>query len=345
MDTDNDINDDYYQQHLINVDRGQEPLRIDKFLMNRLERVTRNKVQTAIKAGSVLVNDKEVKPNHRVKPYDVVQVIMPKETEGVAKVMPEDIPLEIVFEDEYLMVINKPAGMVVHPGYGNKNGTLVNAIAYHLQRDDIPVLPGNNIDRPGLVHRLDKDTTGLMVIAKTEYAMSHLAKQFFDRDIDRRYWALVWGNFDEESGTVDEYISRHPRKRMVMAVFEDGSEGKHARTHYKVMEDMYYVSLVECKLDTGRTHQIRVHMQHLRHPVFADTMYGGDQIVKGTIYSKYKKFVENCFQLCGRQALHAKSLGFVHPMTGEKLFFDSTLPSDMNDVIEKWRAYFTTKSE
>ncbi len=331
---------------VIDVDKGQSPLRVDKFIMNRVEHTTRNKVQIAIRAGTVLVNEKTVKPNHKVKPFDTIKILIERQSGEVHKIIPEDIPLNIVFEDEYLMVIHKPSGMVVHPGFGNKTGTLVHAIAFHIQRDDIPVLPGNEIDRPGLVHRLDKDTSGLMVIAKTEYAMSHLAKQFFDHDIERTYNAVVWGNFEEQEGTVEAYIGRHPRRRTIMAVHPDDSEGaKHAITHYKVLEDMYYVSLIECKLETGRTHQIRVHMNHIGHQVFSDSKYDGSRVVKGTVYSKYKQFVENCFKLCPRQALHAKSLGFIHPHTEEKMYFESELPDDMILALDKWRSYFINKSE
>ena len=335
-----------HDQIIIKADKGQGLLRVDKFIMNRIEYATRNKVQKAIKAGSVLVNDKPVKPNHKIKPHDVVKILQEKKEGNEDKIVPENIPLDIIYEDEYLMVIYKPSGMVVHPGFGNRSGTLVHAIAYHLQRDDIPVLPGNSMDRPGLVHRLDKNTSGLMVIAKTEFAMSHLAKQFFDHDIDRTYHALVWGNFEEDNGTVEAYIGRHPRQRVIMSVHEDDSLGaKHAVTHYEVLEDLYYVSLIKCQLETGRTHQIRVHMNSIGHPVFNDDKYDGDRVVKGTVYTKYKQFVENCFKLCPRQALHAKSLGFIHPHTEEKMFFDSELPDDMSKALEKWRSYFINKIE
>jgi 23S rRNA pseudouridine1911/1915/1917 synthase len=340
------LTEDTHELTIIDVDKGQSPLRVDKFIMNRVEHTTRNKVQIAIKAGTVLVNDKKVKPNHKVKPFDKIKILIERHSDQAHKIVPEDIPLEIVFEDEYLMVINKPSGMVVHPGFGNKTGTLVHAIAHHIQRDDIPVLPGNEIDRPGLVHRLDKDTSGLMVIAKTEYAMSYLAKQFFDHEIERTYNTLVWGNFEETEGTVDAYIGRHPRHRTIMAVHPDDSEGaKNATTHYKVLEDLYYVSLIECRLETGRTHQIRVHMNHIGHQVFSDAKYDGDRVVKGTVYTKYKQFVENCFKLCPRQALHARSIGFVHPHTEERMFFSSELPEDITLVLKKWRSYFNTKSE
>ena len=345
MEEDISINEDLYEQVLIDVDPGQEPLRIDKFIMGRMERVTRNKVQIAIRAGTVLVNDKKVKPNHKVKPLDRLRILLPKLEDSEQKVLPENIPLEIIYEDEYLLVVNKSSGMVVHPGHGNKNGTLVNALTYHLQRDDIPILPGNTHDRPGLVHRLDMDTSGLMVIAKTDYAMSHLAQQFFDHNIERTYHALVWGNFDEPKGVIDEFIGRDMRNRTVRSVHPDDADGaKSATTHYEVLEDMYYVSLIKCKLETGRTHQIRVHMKYKNHPVFCDAKYGGNRVVKGTVYTKYKKFVENCFKICPRQALHAKSLGFIHPKTEEKMFFESELPDDMSNLLEKWRSYFIGKS-
>ncbi|MEE9373584.1 MAG: RluA family pseudouridine synthase [Saprospiraceae bacterium] len=350
MDKDKDIINDTdeatHELTILNVDKGQSPLRVDKFIMNRVEHTTRSKIQTAIKAGTVLVNDKVVKPNHRVKPYDQIKILLEHQKSESSKIIPEDIPLEIVYEDEYLMVISKASGMVVHPGFGNRSGTLVHALAYHIKRDDIPILPGNSIDRPGLVHRLDKDTSGLMVIAKTEYTMSHLAKQFFNHNIDRTYHALVWGTFHENAGTVETFIGRHPRKRVIMSVHpDDGEGGKHAITHYEVIEDMYYVSLIKCKLETGRTHQIRVHMNHIGHQVFSDEKYDGSRVVKGTVYTKYKRFVENCFSLCPRQALHAKSLGFIHPHTEEKMFFESELPEDMSLLLEKWRSYFTNKLE
>ena len=345
MEINTENTEDLYEHQQIKVDSGQEPLRIDKFLMNRIERVTRNKVQLAIRVGNVLVNKKEIKPNYRVRPNDVISILLSTERDVDGKVEPENIPLNVVYEDEYLLVVNKPAGMVVHPGFGNKTGTLVNALAYYLQREDIPILPGNRSDRPGLVHRLDKQTSGLMVIAKEEYTLSHLAKQFFDRTIERSYSALVWGTFDQEKGTVNEYIGRHPRNRLLMTVYEDQSAGKNATTHYEVLEDFYYVSLIRCQLETGRTHQIRVHMKYLKHPVFADDKYDGARIVKGTVHGKYKKFVENCFKLCGRQALHAKSIGFQHPKTNEKMKFESELPDDFAKVLVKWREYFETRKE
>jgi len=335
--------EEYYDHQTIDVDPRQEQIRIDKYLLSRLEQVSRNRLQTAIKAGAVMVNDKQVKPNYKVRPRDVIKVVLPKHANSPDHIIPEDIPLDIVYEDDHLLVINKAAGLVVHPGTGNHTGTLVNALVYHLKSKDLPVMEGNTNDRPGLVHRLDKDTTGLMVIAKTEPAMTHLAKQFFDHSIERSYQALVWSGFEQESGTIEGHIGRHPTERIKMHVFVDGDEGKHAITHYKVIHDYYYVSLVECKLETGRTHQIRVHMNHVGHPVFNDDRYGGDRIRKGTVYSKYRRFVENCFELCPRQALHAKSLGFIHPETGEEMRFESELPEDMTAAISRWEAYFETK--
>lgn len=338
-----DGNDEYFIQHEIVVDPGQEQLRIDKYLMSRLEKVSRNRVQDGIKNGAVLVNDKEIKSNYKVRPNDIIKVVMPRNPDGPTDVIPEDIPLNIVHEDEDIMIINKPAGLVVHPGVGNYTGTLVNGLMHHFKEKVLPVMPSNSNDRPGLVHRLDKDTTGLMVIAKTEYAMTHLAKQFFDHSIERSYQAIVWSGFEHERGTVRGHIGRHPTDRTKMYVYEEGEEGKHAVTHFSVLQDFYYVSLIECRLETGRTHQIRVHMNHIGHPVFNDSRYGGNSIRKGTVYTKYKQFVENCFALCPRQALHAKSLGFIHPRTGEKVYYESELPSDMTAAIEKWHGYFDTR--
>ena len=337
------VDEAYYEQTTIIVDPNQEQVRIDKFLMSRLEKVSRNRLQLAIKAGAILVNEKGIKSNYKVRPNDEITVVLPKNPNSPDHIIPEDIPLDIVYEDDHLLVINKAAGLVVHPGTGNHSGTLVNALMYHFKSKDLPVMQGNSNDRPGLVHRLDKDTTGLMVIAKTETAMTHLAKQFFDHSIERSYQALVWSGFEQESGRIEGHIGRHPTDRIKMHVFAEGEEGKHAVTHYKVIDDYYYVSLVECKLETGRTHQIRVHMNHVGHPVFNDDRYGGDRIRKGTVYSKYRRFVENCFELCPRQALHAKSLGFIHPETGEAMRFESELPEDMTAAIKRWEAYFETK--
>jgi 23S rRNA pseudouridine1911/1915/1917 synthase len=339
-----------FEHFKITTDKGQSLLRIDKFLMNRIENATRTKIQQAAENGNILVNDKPVKSNYKVKPFDVITVVFahpPREIE----LIPQNIPLDIVYEDEDLIIINKKPGMVVHPGYGNYKGTLVNALVYHFQ--NLPVSksgatvtesasPGKITPalRPGLVHRLDKNTSGIMVVAKSELAMTRLAKDFFDRNLDRKYMALVWGDFQEDSGTVVGNIGRHLRDRKLMDVYpEDSEHGKHAVTHYKVLERFGYVTLIECKLETGRTHQIRAHMQHIGHSLFNDDTYGGDRILKGTTFAKYKQFVENCFELLPRHALHAKSLGFNHPITGKYIHFDSELPDDMQQVIEKWRGY------
>ena len=289
------------------------------------------------------MNNRVIKSNYKIKPLDVIKVVLNKEPNEKQSVQPENIPLDIRYEDDSLMVIHKPAGLVVHPGIGNYSGTLVNGLVHYFQSLNLPVLPNNTSDRPGLVHRIDKDTSGLMVISKTEYAMSHLAKQFFNHTVERRYHALVWGNFEEESGTIEGNLGRSARDRLQMMVYEDGEGGKPAITHYRVLMDFYYVSLVECQLETGRTHQIRAHMKYLNHPLFADARYGGDQIVKGTVYTKYKQFVQNCFSLCDRQCLHAKTIGFDHPETGERMRFDSDLPADIQAVIDKWEGYFVAK--
>lgn len=317
------------------VDRGQGLLRIDKFLTSRIENASRNKVQVAARAGNILVNNLPVKPNYRVKPADVITIVLahpPREIE----LIPQNIPINIVFEDSDIVVINKEAGMVVHPGYGNYTGTLVNALVYHFQN-----LPRQNDEdiKPGLVHRIDKNTSGLLLIAKTELAQTRLAKMFFDRKIDRVYNALVWGDVANEQGTITGHVGRSLKNRKVMDVFEDGAHGKPAITHYKVLERFGYVTLVECKLETGRTHQIRAHFQHIGHPLFNDETYEGDKIRKGTTFTKYKQFVSNCFQLLPRHALHAKTLGFAHPTTRKPLFFDSELPADMTTVLDKWRKY------
>lgn len=333
--------DELFEHQRVVADKGQEPLRVDKFLMNRLEGTSRSKIQQSAEQGFIQVNGKTVKSNYKVKPHDVVSVMFthpPREIE----LIPQDLPLNIVYEDDDVVVINKEAGMVVHPGYGNYSGTLVNALAYHF--DNLPN-NGGDASRPGLVHRIDKNTTGIMIIAKNEHAMTHLSKQFFDRTIDRRYQALVWGELSEESGTIEGHIGRSLKNRKVMAVFPEGDYGKHARTHYTVLERLGYISLVECKLDTGRTHQIRVHFQHIKHPLFGDFEYGGDKILKGTTFSKYKQFVENCFRIIPRQSLHAKSIAFEHPRTGEWMRFESELPADMLEVIEKWRNYAKHKKE
>ncbi|WP_435254686.1 RluA family pseudouridine synthase [Tenacibaculum sp. A30] len=326
-------NDDLYEHHRFVATDGQVPLRVDKFLMNFIENATRNKIQQAAKAGNVLVNDVVVKPNYKVKPKDVVRVVLtypPHENLLVA----EDIPIDIVYEDDEVIVVNKPAGMVVHPGHGNYSGTLVNGLIHHIEN-----LPKNSNERPGLVHRIDKDTSGLLVVAKTEYAMAHLSKQFFDRTTERLYYALVWGNIEEDQGTIEGNIGRSFKNRLQMDVFPDGEHGKHAVTHYKVIERLTYVTLVQCKLETGRTHQIRAHFKHIGHTLFNDERYGGDTILKGTTFTKYKQFVENCFKVLPRQALHAKTLGFTHPTTGEFLQFNSEIPEDIEACLAKWRTY------
>ena len=331
------------------VDKGQGLLRIDKFLMDRTQNATRSKIQHAAENGSILVNDKPVKSNYKVKPFDVITVVFahpPREIE----LIPQNIPINIVYEDDDLIIINKDPGMVVHPGYGNYKGTLVNALVYHFQQ-----LPTSNyaatvtatkkskeqaLLRPGLVHRLDKNTSGIMVVGKSETAMVKLAKDFFDRNLDRIYYALVWGDFKEDEGTITGNIGRHLKDRKKMDVFPpDSEEGKHAVTHYKVLERFGYVTLIQCKLETGRTHQIRAHMKYIGHSLFNDETYGGNRILKGTTFAKYKQFVENCFTILPRHALHAKSLGFNHPGTGKYIHFDSELPEDMLKVINKWRGY------
>lgn len=335
------MNEEYYnEQELFEhyrfvADPGQSLLRIDKFLFNHLEKTSRSRIQAAADAGCVLVNGKAVKSNYKVKPADVISIVLPQPPR-MLELIPENLPINIVFEDEDLLVVNKEAGMVVHPAYGNYTGTLVNALMYHLKEN--PMFSADD-PRPGLVHRIDKDTSGLLVIAKTEYALSNLARQFFEKTTYRRYNALVWGSPDPEEGTITGHIGRNPRDRKKMYVFPDGSDGKPAVTHYRVIERFDYVSLVECRLETGRTHQIRVHFQYLRHPVFNDAEYGGDQILRGTTFTKYKQFIQNCFKALPRQALHARSLGFVHPRTGKEMLFETELPLDMQTVLEKWRRY------
>ena len=324
-----------FEHHRFEADKGQMPLRVDKFLLVRLPHASRTKIQDAAESGCIRVNDKPVKSNYKVKPNDVVSVVLSYPKREI-EITPENIPLDIVYEDDYLLVVNKPAGMVVHPAFGHFSGTLVNALLWHLK--DNPLFTGNDI-RPGLVHRIDKDTSGLLVIAKTEEAKSHLALQFFNKTSDRKYLAVCWGNLENETGTITGHIGRHPVNRKVMSVYPDGSHGKHAITHYKVIERLGYVNLVECILETGRTHQIRAHFKYIGHPLFNDAEYGGNAILKGTTFSKYKQFVNNCFTICPRQALHAQTLGFTHPTTEERLSFESPLPSDMLQLIEKWRNY------
>lgn len=324
-----------FEHHKIIVDKGQSAIRVDKFLTEKLAHASRNRIQHAIDAGSVQVNGFSTKANYKIKPFDEIRILLenpPRDTE----VYPENIPLDILYEDKYLLVVNKPAGMVVHPAQGNWTGTLANALVYHFQ--NLPEMKGNE-GRPGLVHRIDKDTSGLLVIAKEEEAMAKLAAQFYYHTIERTYQALVWGELDEEQGTVIGHVGRSAKDRKVMDVFVDGSQGKHAVTHWKVLNRLRYVSLLQCNLETGRTHQIRAHMKHVGHPLFNDAMYGGDKIRKGTQFTKYKMFVQNCFDLIPRQALHAKSLGFVHPITQEKLYFEAPLPKDFAEVLEKWENY------
>ncbi len=329
----NELEDELYEHHRFEASKGQSALRVDKFLMNMIENTTRNKIQQAAENGSILVNDVAVKSNYKVKAGDVVRLVLAHPTYEQL-LTPENIPLDIVYEDDQLLVINKPAGMVVHPGHGNYSGTLVNALAYHFEN-----LPMNSSERPGLVHRIDKDTTGLLVVAKTEHAMAYLTKQFAEKTSEREYVALVWGNIEEDEGTVEGNIGRHDTNRMQMAVHSEEEKGKPAVTHYKVLERFGYVTLVSCQLETGRTHQIRVHMKHIGHTLFNDERYGGDSILKGTTFTKYKQFVDNCFKVLPRQALHAKTLGFEHPITKEFLRFDTPIPQDLQECIEKWRVY------
>lgn len=324
-----------YEHAAVKVDKGQTTMRIDKFLSLRLENCSRNRIQTAVDEGNVFVNGVRVKASYKVKPLDNISIRMeyPKYDSALT---PEDIPIDIMYEDDDVIVVNKEAGMVVHPGHGNYSGTLVNALTFHLK--DNPMFQSGD-QRPGLVHRIDKNTSGILVVGKNERACNALAKQFFDHTTKRRYVALVWGNFEEDEGTITGNIGRNPRNRHQMYVFADGSEGKHAVTHYRVLKRYGYVTLVECRLETGRTHQIRVHMQYIGHPLFNDERYGGDKILKGTTFSKYRQFIENCFELMPRHALHARMLGFVHPTTGKEMIFESPLPADFRAVLAKWDTY------
>ena len=330
-----DDNDDLYEHYAFRVEKGQTPLRIDKYLMNFIENATRNKIQAGAKNGNIFVNGETVKANYKVKPNDYITVKFehpPHENLLVG----EDIDIDIVYEDDDLLVVNKPAGMVVHPGHGNYSGTLINALIFHFDN-----LPKNSSDRPGLVHRIDKDTSGLLVVAKTEHAMNHLSNQFAEKTSEREYVALVWGNIDEDEGTIEGHIGRHPKNRLQNTVYfgDDTHKGKHAVTHYKVIERLGYVTLVSCKLETGRTHQIRVHMKHIGHTLFNDERYGGNVVLKGTTFTKYKQFVDNAFKVLPRQALHAKTLGFEHPTTGKMMRFSTDIPQDMQQCIDKWRHY------
>ncbi len=338
MRTETDITEqddsELYEHFKITVDKGQSLLRIDKFLMLRLENASRNRIQNAIEAENVLVNAKPIKASYKVKPFDDISIVLPHPPKD-NEVYPENIPLEIVFEDDDIILVNKEAGMVVHPGFGNWDGTLVNALVYHFNQ--LPSLPGND-GRPGLVHRIDKDTSGLLLISKNERAMTYLAKQFYDHSISRQYLALVWGSV-ENDGKVEGYIGRSVKDRRVMDVYDDPEKGKWSVTHYKVLERFNYVTLIQCELETGRTHQIRAHMQHIGHPLFNDATYGGDKIRKGTLFAKYKTFVENCFKIIPRQALHAKTLGFIHPTKKTYVNFDTDLPTDFELALDKWRQY------
>ncbi|WP_167619782.1 RluA family pseudouridine synthase [Maribellus sediminis] len=330
-----------YEHYRVAVDAGQKAIRIDKFLSNRIENASRSRIQAAADAGNILVNGDAVKSNYKVKPHDEVQIVMDYPRREL-KIVAEDIPLEIVYEDDHLVVINKPPGLVVHPGHGNYTGTLVNALAYYFK--DLPLFNSED-PRPGLVHRIDKDTSGLLVVAKTEQAKNKLALQFFEKTTERRYQALVWGSVKEDEGTVTGNIGRSLKNRQVFTVFPEGDFGKHAVTHYTVLRRIGYVTLVECRLETGRTHQIRVHMKYINHPLFNDSNYGGDQILRGTTFTKYKQFVQNCFKILPRQALHAKTLGFIHPATGEKMQFTSELPDDMQQAIDRWENYIANRND
>ena len=330
-----------YEHFRVVVDKGQSQVRVDKYLFERLVNSSRNRIQKAADAGLIMANGKPVKSSYKVKPCDVLTVMMDRPRYD-NDIIPEDIPLDIVYEDNDLMVVNKPAGLVVHPGCGNYNGTLVNAIAWHLK--DNPKYDPND-PQVGLVHRIDKDTSGLLVVAKTPDAKTHLGLQFYNKTTKRKYNALVWGIVENNEGTIEGNIGRNPKDRMQMAVLSDPAQGKHAVTHYRVLERLGYVTLVECVLETGRTHQIRVHMKHIGHTLFNDERYGGNEILKGTHFSKYKQFVNNCFETCPRQALHAMTLGFVHPRTGEEMFFTSPLPEDMTNLIDKWRNYISNREE
>lgn len=328
-----ELEDELFEHYKFISPKGQSIVRVDKFLLQLIENTTRNKIQQAAERGNIFANGIAVKSNYKVKPFDEIKVMLahpPFEN----RIDPEDIPLDIVYEDDDLLLINKPVGLVVHPGHGNYTGTLVNALAFHFDN-----LPMNSSNRPGLVHRIDKDTSGLLVIAKNDNAMAHLAKQFEEKTTEREYIAIVWGNIKEDKGTIEGNLARHAKDRMQMAVYDDPTIGKPAVTHYKVLERLGYVTVVSCILETGRTHQIRAHMKHIGHPLFSDARYGGDLILKGTTFSKYKQFVENCFKILPRQALHAKTLGFEHPVTKEYMRFDTELPQDMVECIEKWRNY------
>jgi 23S rRNA pseudouridine1911/1915/1917 synthase len=329
-----------YEHYRFTADAGQSLLRIDKFLSAKIENTSRTRIQNAANAGNILVNNLQVKPNYKVKPGDIIQVVLPSPPREI-ELIPQDIPLNIVYEDDDVIVVNKEAGIVVHPAYGNYAGTLVNALMWHFK--DLPLFQTGEL-RPGLVHRIDKDTSGILVMAKNELSLNRLSKQFYDRTIDRKYIALVWGTPEPAEGTITGNVGRSIRDRKIMQVFPDGKQGKPAITHYRIIKDLGYISMVECKLETGRTHQIRVHFSYIKHPLFNDDEYGGDRILKGTTFSKYQQFVKNCFKILPRQALHAKSLAFNHPASGKRLSFDSELPADMQQVIEKWMNYIARRN-
>jgi 23S rRNA pseudouridine1911/1915/1917 synthase len=334
-----EINDqqELFEHYRFDVDPGQSLMRIDKYLSSRIENISRTRIQNAAVAGNILVNNTIVKPNYRIKPGDVIQIVLPSPPREI-ELIPENIPVDIVFEDDDLIVVNKPPGMVVHPAYGNYSGTLVNALMWHFR--DLPMFAAGDL-RPGLVHRIDKNTSGLLVVAKNEFSLNRLSRQFYERTTGRSYIAIAWGIPDPPEGTISGYVGRNLRDRKKMQVFPDGSQGKPAVTHYRLIEDLGYISVVECRLETGRTHQIRVHFSFIKHPLFNDEEYGGDRILKGTSFSRYHQFVMNCFKILPRQALHAKSLSFDHPVTGTRMSFDSDLPDDMAQVIEKWRKYIS----
>lgn len=334
--------EEMYERSRYVVSKGQEPLRVDKFLMSKIEGATRNKIQRAIESGFVLVNNQTIKANYKVRPGDEIVTFSDTSPED-REIIPQPLPLNIVHEDASILIINKPAGLVMHPGSGNPNGTVVNGVVWHLKQQQ-PDLSEDQLPRFGMVHRIDKNTSGLIVLAKTSEASLFLAKQFFDHTVERKYVALVWGDIKDDTGTIQAHVGRHQRFRKIMDAYPDGEHGKDAITHYRVLERFGYTTLVECRLETGRTHQIRVHMQHIGHPLFNDDTYGGDRIVKGTVYTKYKQFVDNCFSICSRHALHAQTLGFVHPLSKEKVLFESALAKDMQQVIEKWRTYVKAKN-
>lgn len=341
QETDENEDGGLFEHYRFKVDAGQSLVRVDKYLSSHINNASRSRIQAATEAGNILVNGVAVRSNYKVKPLDEIVIVMDYPRHEL-KIIPEDIPLNIVYEDNELLVINKPPGLVVHPGHGNYTGTLVNALAWHFR--DLPLFNSDD-PRPGLVHRIDKDTSGLLVVAKTELAKTHLSLQFFEKQTNRLYQALVWGIPREAEGTIEGNIGRSLNNRQVFTVFPEGDYGKPAVTHYKVLKPIGYVCLVECRLETGRTHQIRVHMKHINHPLFNDSNYGGDQILRGTSYSKYRQFVQNCFEMMPRQALHAKTLGFIHPVTGERMEFDSELHEDMKQVIEKWENYIANRNE